>query len=221
MTGTRLGSRNGRAAPTRDDVVSSVITRYNRDHALLLLGDRPVVMVEAQGPDGREEVRLLSLAGFREWNRPDVVWYGEGDERRKVHAAQVWLESEKRRQFNGLVFDPSVRAPSSFYNLWRGFAVEPAADSSGEGCARFLAHLHDNVCGGDKALFVWVVGWFAALFQRPTQKIGTSLVLRGTQGTGKTIVGRLIGSLLGPHYALVADPILLSKDFSSPAYLAL
>jgi hypothetical protein len=40
-------------------------------------------------------------------------------------------------------------------------------------------------------------------------------VLRGTQGTGKTIVGRIIGSLLGPHYALVADSRFIVGRFNS------
>jgi hypothetical protein len=71
------------------------------------------------------------------------------------------------------------------------------------------------VCSGDEALFAWVMGWFAQLVQRPTEKLGTSLVLRGAQGTGKTIVGRIIGSLLGPHYALVADSRYIVGRFNA------
>jgi hypothetical protein len=36
--------------------------------------------------------------------------------------------------------------------------------------------------------------------QVPSVKCGTSLVLRGKMGTGKTIVGKIIGHLLGDHY---------------------
>ena len=201
--------------PTRADAADAIVRRYNRNHAILLLGDRPVVMLEGRGSDGREEVRLLSLAGFKEWTRPDSVYVGEGEERRKVKASTLWLESEDRRQYNGLVFDPARTAPASFYNLWRGFAVEPSSDASGEGCARFLDHVLQNVCSGDKALFLWVIGWFASIIQHPTEKLGTSLVLRGTQGTGKTIVGRLFGTLLGDHYALVADPRFIVGRFNS------
>jgi phage/plasmid-associated DNA primase len=217
MTGAQLDRprKGSGSAQTREDVVDAVIRRYNRDYALLLLGDHPVVMLEAKGPDGRDEVRFLTTAGFKEWNRPDIVWWGEADTLTRAEAAKLWLAHERRRQYNGLVFDPARRAPASYYNLWRGFSVQPSSDASGEGCARFLAHLHDNVCSGDKELFFWVVGWFASLFQQPTEKLGTSLVLRGTQGTGKTIVGRLIGSLLGPHYALVADSRFIVGRFNS------
>jgi hypothetical protein len=212
------GEKKKRTPPLTRETRLDVVERLNDHHGLILLGDRPVVLREGTGPDGREEIRLLSLSGFHEWTKPDVVWLGAGGEdepARKVQASKIWIESEKRRQYDGLVFDPACSSPRSYYNLWRGFAVEPAADPSGEGCARFLAHLHDNVCGGREELFLWVVGWFAALVQEPTNKLGTSLVLRGTQGTGKTIVGRIIGSLLGPHYALVADARFIVGRFNS------
>jgi len=60
-----------------------------------------------------------------------------------------------------------------------------------------------------------VVGWFAQIVQQPDRKIGTALVLRGKQGTGKTKVGEVFRSLLGPHYALVADPRYITGRFNS------
>lgn len=197
---------------TRDEVVE----RLNRDHALILLGDRPVVLREGVGSDGREEVRLISVAGFHEWTRPDVVWLGDDESpARKLQASKIWVDSHERRQYSGLVFDPGLTSPESYYNLWRGFALEPAPEDSPASCQLFLNHVADNVCSGDEALFAWVMGWFASLFQEPTKKLGTSLVLRGTQGTGKTIVGRIIGSLLGNHYALVADSRYIVGRFNS------
>jgi hypothetical protein len=197
------------------DARAAVVEQMNRDHALILLGDRPVVLREGQGSDGRDEIRLLSLAGFHEWKRPDVVWLDADGASKKVQASKIWVDSDERRQYDGLVFDPSCTSPRSYYNLWRGFAVEPAPKGTEDRCARFLAHVHDNVCSGNAELFLWVIGWFAAIVQRPTDKLGTSLVLRGTQGTGKTIVGRLVGQLLGQHYALVADSRYIVGRFNS------
>ena len=94
------------------------------------------------------------------------------------------------------MFDPSRREVPSHFNLWRGFSVEPRPGD----CSKFLAHLHDNVCRGDEALYNWVVGWMADIVQHPAKKIGTSLVLRGPHGVGKTKVGEVFGSLLGAHY---------------------
>lgn len=194
-----------------------VVERLNDHHAVILLGDRPVVLKEGTGPDGRDEIRLLSISGFHEWTKPDVIWLGDGADApvRKVQASKIWIESEKRRQYDGLVFDPSRSAPKGYYNLWKGWAVEPAPVGSSASCQRFLDHVAENVCNGDERLFAWVMGWFASLIQHPTEKLGTSLVLRGTQGTGKTIVGRVIGSLLGHHYALVADSRYIVGRFNS------
>ena len=75
-----------------------------------------------------------------------------------------------------------------YYNLWRGFAVEPRKGD----CSKFLAHLHDNICQGDDALYAWVMAWFADIFQHPATRCGTSLALRGKQGVGKTKVGEVL-----------------------------
>ena len=37
-------------------------------------------------------------------------------------------------------------------------------------------------------------------------KAGTAVCLRGKQGTGKTILGKILGKLLGPSYVLVSTP---------------
>lgn len=210
-------TKQKRAPRLAADTRAEVIERLNDQHALILLGDRPVVLREGAGPDGRDEIRLLSVGGFHEWMRPDVVWLGAGPDEpvRKVQASKLWIDDERRRQFNGLVFDPANPAPNGYYNLWKGWAVEPAPVGSPASCQRFLDHVADNVCDGNPELFAWVMGWFASLVQRPTEKLGTSLVLRGTQGTGKTIVGQHIGSLLGHHYALVADSRYIVGRFNS------
>jgi hypothetical protein len=117
--------------------------------------------------------------------------------------------------YEGLTFAPGRETPR-WYNLWRGFPVVPDPDPApATRCARFLDHVAVNLCRGDQRLYEWVVGWFAHLVQRPGEKIGTALVLQGGQGTGKTIVGRAIGSLLGPHYRLVSDAQRVTGRFNS------
>jgi hypothetical protein len=78
-----------------------------------------------------------------------------------------------------------------------------------------LDHLRNNVCQGSNKLYHWVSGWFAQIVQRPQQKIGTSLVLRGKQGVGKTKVGEVIGSLLGSHYVLAPEPRFITGRFNA------
>jgi hypothetical protein len=194
---------------TGDETRDTLIHRMNSEYAFVLLGDRPVVMHEIEGADGRQEIRLLTVSGFHEWLKPRTLQHGD----KRIQASKLWIESLDRREYKGLVFDPSSKAAPAYYNLWRGYAVEPNAKAGS--CQRFLDHIAENVCHGDDALFSWVMGWFAAMVQYPTEKLGTALVLRGGQGTGKTIVGRIIGSLLGPHYSLVADSRYIVGRFNS------
>src|SRR5690349_18157917 len=53
------------------------------------------------------------------------------------------------------------------------------------------------------------------MFQQPTRKLDTALVLRGQQGSGKSIVGKTIGHLLGRHYRPVAKARLITGQFNS------
>jgi Family of unknown function (DUF5906) len=74
----------------------------------------------------------------------------------------------------------------------------------------------DNVARGNEQHYNWIIGWWAQIIQEPTVKPGTSLVIKGKQGTGKTIIGRLIGGgLLGRHYELVADQRWVIGQFNS------
>jgi hypothetical protein len=66
-----------------------------------------------------------------------------------------------------------------------------------------------------------VIGWFADLVQHPGEKCGTALALRGRQGVGKTIVGKIVGSLLGEHYVAVSDPRYVTGRFNSHLVSAL
>jgi uncharacterized protein DUF5906/bifunctional DNA primase/polymerase-like protein len=178
----------------------------NKDHALVIIGDKVAILKTVA-----DDIKLLQLPAFENWfaNQPVYITDAEGNTK-SMSLAKYWLHHPQRRQYEGIVFAPGRDVPNHF-NLWRGFAVEPKPGD----CSKFLAHLKNNVCGNDEELYRWVVGWFANIFQNPEQKMGTSLVLRGKQGVGKTKVGEVIGSLLGPHYVLVADPRYITGRFNS------
>ncbi len=96
------------------------------------------------------------------------------------------------------------------FNLWRGFAVEPREGD----CSKFVAHLRNDIANGNEEHFRWVEAWLAQLIQKPDEKIGTGLVLRGPQGIGKTFVGETIGRLLGEHYRTVSKSEQVTGRFN-------
>ena len=178
------------------------MAKLNGNHALVIVGDKSAIMKTTDN-----DVKFLTIQAFQQWFANQYVYNSEN---KKVSLSKHWMQHPQRRQYEGIVFAPG-RDVSNHYNLWRGFEVVPRPGD----CSRFLAHLRDNVCGGDEDLYQWVVGWFANIFQHPEQKMGTSLVLRGKMGTGKTKVGEVFGSLLGTHYVSVSDPRYVTGRFNS------
>ncbi len=58
------------------------------------------------------------------------------------------------------------------------------------------------------------MAWFAYILRQPRTKQGTALVLRGRQGTGKTIMGSVFGKLLGRAYKHVASARRVTGQFN-------
>lgn len=178
--------------------VERVMT-INQRYAYVLVGGQQAVLAERDDGD----FDLWTLAAFRGWfaNQEPVLVPGARGER-PVPVADYWLRHPLRRSYERIVFhpDPAKVRPGD-YNLWRGFAVEPSNSGS---CERFLAHLRENVAQGNPEHARWILGWLADLVQRPAYKPGTSLVLRGPQGVGKTMVGEAMRLLLARHYVPVA-----------------
>jgi hypothetical protein len=181
------------------------VTKVNKSHALVLAGNKAAVM-KFEKLEGREQFRLLQVGAMRQWYSNQHVSVGK----KSMSLADFWLTHKNRRQYQGIEFAP-IRAREGYYNLWRGFAVEPREGD----CSKFLKHLEDNVAQGDPYNYKWIVGWFAQIVQEVHVKVGTSLALRGGQGVGKTKVGEVFGSLFGSHYELVSDPRYITGQFNS------
>ena len=178
----------------------------NRRHALVLAGNKAAVM---KFEDDGKTFRLISVDAFKTWHLNRAITLpGDGKPKRITHA-ELWLNDRDRREFEGIEFAPAG-ARKGYYNLWQGFAVEPRPGD----CGKFLAHIRDNIAQGNTFLYNWIVGFFAQIVQQPDVKLGTALALRGEPGVGKTKVGEVFGSLLKPHYKLVADPRFVTGQFN-------
>ena len=139
---------------------------------------------------------------------------------RQMPLAEGWLADDRRRHFPfGIIFDPS--SPSQTYdpecqdqpdrfNLFRGMAVEPVAGD----IKPFLDFVLKIIANGSEEHFNYVMSWLANIIQKPTEKSGTSLVLRGDQGIGKGFFASCLGTVLGHHYIELNDPVYLVGRFT-------
>jgi hypothetical protein len=193
------------------------VEAINREYALVLMGSRAIIIKQTPSGPIDERQRVLTIEAFGVWLGNCFLETRSADGKVKVTTwAKAWLNDRRRRQYAGIEFFPDPNnAPGTpgYLNLWRGFSVKPIAKANGY--RTFHDHLLNNVCAGDEALFAWLFGLFAHAVQRPRERIGVALVLRGKMGSGKTIVGEVFGSLFAAHYFLVDDPRYVTGQFNA------
>ncbi len=193
------------------------IGRINCDYALVLQGSQAVIYKERSDAKLDEQRRFLKIEAFRALHANTTTEIRGSDGKIKpVTWATRWIADRDRRTFDGIEFFPNPDgAPSTpgYLNLWSGFACEPKAKPNGY--AVFRDHVLNNLAGGDIKLFAWIFGFFAQMVQRPRERLGVALVMRGRMGSGKTITGEVIGSLFPRHYFLVDDPRYVTGQFNA------
>jgi hypothetical protein len=191
----------------------------NKEFALVLMGSRAVVFREQPDALIEDQKRFLKIGSFNSWlaNRHTQVRSSDG-KIKTINWAQRWLTSKERRSYTGIEFHPNPDgAPGSdgYLNLWSGFAVKPAAEPDARKYKTFRDHLLNNICSGHQGRFNWLMGFFAHICQKPRERAGTALVMRGPMGVGKTLVGENVGRLFPRHYFLVDDPRYVTGQFNA------
>jgi hypothetical protein len=192
------------------------IEDLNRQFSLVLLGSKAVVMMDQPDAPVDDQQRILNLESFHAWHANKFTEVMVQGEIKVTTWSKAWLISSKRRSYKGVEFFPDPKnAPGmkNYLNLWSGFSVEPKRRENGY--AIFKDHLLNNVCDGNPAYFNWVFGFFAHIVQRPRERIGVALVMRGDQGVGKTKAGEVLGSLFPRHYFLVDDSRYVTGQFNA------
>lgn len=183
--------------------VDDRIAQINSNHALVLAGNKAAIMKF----ESETKFKLLQVSAFKQWFANQLIRVGK----RVTSVGEYWLAHPQRRQYEGIEFDPGAGGRPEYYNLWQGFAV---GSMQGD-CSKFLAHVKNNAAKGDEATFLWIMGWWAQIFQQPAVKMGTSLVLRGDFGTGKSKMGEVMETLLGDHFMTVSAARYITGQFNS------
>jgi Bifunctional DNA primase/polymerase, N-terminal/Family of unknown function (DUF5906) len=186
------------------------LEKFNDEYAFVIAGGGAHILWETTDLFDRYHLEHLSLGAFHAAFAPEVMMIGKREEQ----TSQLWLKWKGRRAYEGLVFMPGQQAPARFFNLWKGFAYEPADTSSHSSVEAFCNHLLFNVCHGEKTLAHWLTAYFADLIQRPWNKPLVALVLRGARGVGKNALVERVGALLGHHFLLTSNRRYLVGNFN-------
>jgi hypothetical protein len=200
------------------ELISVAVNRLNAaGHARMKLGGKFRALVEERDIHGRIVPEFMGADDFSRWLGQERYWAG-GTKPESIGG--IYLRHADARSFRGIAFAPEG-APEGVYNLWRGFSVEPSDLPLEKAAPTFLDHLRVNIARGDERKAQYVLAWFADMIQRPASKPGIALVLRGAEGSGKTVVGEVVGHLLGAHYFLVDDQRYLLGQFNAHMAAAL
>lgn len=189
---------------------ADVILRLNQKHAIVDYSGQILVMNENYDPSLERQYQTFSKKtdffdryANRQMQDPD-------NPKKQITEAQFWWKHPARRSYEGIIFSPGRDVPG-YYNLWKGLAAKAIPGN----WSYFKNHIYNIIACGNQEIFHWIMSWMARIVQDPGgDKPGTSIVLRGGQGTGKTFFARMFGSLFGRHYLYLSNSSHLTGQFN-------
>jgi hypothetical protein len=100
--------------------------------------------------------------------------------------------------------------PAGYYNLWKGFAVEPQ-----QGDWHLLKeHIFQVICNSNIEHYQYLEAWMALAVQKPNIMPQVAVVLKGGEGVGKGTFVEAFGSLFGQHYYKASTSRQITGQFS-------
>jgi len=200
--------------PANDDI--SPHAKLNQEFAYALAGGGDHILWETQDAKGNFQLDHLAIQTFHRLHQAKTISYGN----KSIPLTEDWMGWDGRRSYRGLVFMPEQEAPEGWYNLWRGYSCEPLPDDqaptavAAAALEAFLEHALVNVCGNDRKLFEWLMGYFAHMIQKPWEKPLVALVFKGDKGVGKNALVERVGDLLGNHFLVATHNRYLTSNFN-------
>ncbi len=131
-----------------------------------------------------------------------------------------WLGSAQARNYDmGIVFDPSEKSGTRYYNSYLGVDNRVTAAARELGSADLLSLFPNwhrfvcaNICANEPELIDYLFNWFAHSLQLPHVKPLVAIVLAGLPGVGKGLCTRAMLRIWGaPHGVQINGSDLLSS----------
>jgi hypothetical protein len=199
-----LGYRSSetKSSKPRHDVVEDLNSRY----CVVLEGGKVRVLTFSQ-QHGREMVNYLTFTDFRNLFMNKYVMVG--DTRKTL--GQFWLSHPERRQYEGVVFDPSKpHVTDNKLNLWRGWGIEPKPGN----WTLMRQHIHEVLASKNREHETYILNFAAWCVQHPEAPAEVALVFRGPEGTGRGIFARAMCRIFGQHAHQISSIKHLTGDFN-------
>jgi len=168
----------------------------------------------------RSSHQKMSPAAFKEHAFSTVSYVeqtmgSDGEMRyKKVPAAPAWIKWPLRAEATKVVYKPGQpeMVPDKHgeaYNIWKGWACRPEKGD----VALWVALLDHLFQGVDKEDRIWFERWLAYPLQFPGTKLFSASVMHGIHhGTGKSLVGFMMGRIYGDNFVEISRKMLESGN---------
>ena len=115
---------------------------------------------------------------------------------------KTWIRDENIREYTSMeMYPPPLICPPDHYNTWRDFDIETTSKSYASDLSSSDLESLDAILDHIRILFPssfnYIVDMFAHMFQEPSQKLGTALIMNGAEGVGKNRLLDLIKLMMG------------------------
>lgn len=198
------------------DEESRLLNAFNKRYAIVVTSGGVKVLREPLLID--EDIQFLTQSDIALLERNKILFVqnktGKTD---RIEAFKAWCEWSSRRTYQAVQFSPGKELGPEIYNLFRGFPYDPIKGD----WSLLRGHIFDNICESDEALFDWFMSWMAQLIQQPHRKPGSTLVVTGDKGTGKSTTFDFLGMLLGRHSISVSQRKQIVGNFNAHIATAL
>jgi Family of unknown function (DUF5906) len=206
---------SGEGAST-DVQVDADLTEMNQKFAVVSISGKTRVVSFEESPvylGCRLPVfsTIYDFCAFYAKRKKKVV--GRNGKDRTIGIGKFWIEHEQRRQFSEIVYAPGLAAKlaNGKLNLWNGYGCDPKKGN----CDLYLTHLRKNICSCDAVYESYLLNWMAYAIQRPDRQGEVAVVMRGKEGTGKGVLAKQFGQLLGAHYRHIVQAKHLTGHFNA------
>lgn len=192
------------------------LEQMNEKFALVMSGGSHAILWQNQDMFGRPVDDLISEQSFHKLMAAHIMEVGKD----KEAISKVWMAWGNRRTYHGIVYAPMEDIDGRFFNLFRGWAVQPfgpdetPSKAAVKSLAMWKEHVLVNQCHNNIPLYNWTIARYAVIFQKPSLKISNAIAIQGAKGTGKNSLIEPLLFLAGRHGLLVDNPRYLASNFN-------
>ncbi len=191
--------------PPKNVTGKAKLTELNKTYSLAIIGRTAAVMHH----NSNNEYDMLSVDAFKTLFCNDFMVDGP----KFNPLGKSWINWGGRLTYKeGVCFEPAGTVTPHKLNLWTGFPYKPVpCDDSIELIKEYIL---DIVCNRNLDYYHYLIKWMARGFQHPEKLAEVAVVLRGSKGSGKGTLGKLLKKMWGIHGKHISSSKYLTGNFN-------